>query len=364
MPVRGYSIFQRNGRGSWYIAYKNGEGKRVVEKASVQKSIAHEIGRRRVADADRVRAGVLDPAEMRRIEAGRESIGEHVAAWKRSIVERGNTQGHAELSAKHALTLLNAAGAGRLSDLRAERVQSAVAEVAEQSSPQNARHYLTALRGFIKWCARTGRLAADPIAGVQQPAVAGKTFKRTPLSDAQLRKLLSATAKRDSNSTFGGRDRAMYYAVMANTGLRKNEARSLTPESFQLRGREPAVVVAAAYAKNRREDRIPITTAFSARLREWLKGRTPGEPVFKIATWANLSRVFAADCRAAGIAAGRGERLGVHSLRRFFITRVVLRGGLAVGQALARHSTPTLTVEYTDLTARDKRRAIAGLGVG
>jgi integrase len=154
----------------------------------------------------------------------------------------------------------------------------------------------------------------------------------------------------------------MYYRIMANTGFRRNEAASLTPESFALDDPEqPHIIVEAAYSKRRKRDTQPITREFAELLRPWLAGRSVAKPVIDFPKWMNLERVFRADCEAAGIEPVDGEILGVHSLRRFYITSVVRSAGLAVGQDLARHSTPALTKKYADLDMTDYRKGLAGL---
>jgi hypothetical protein len=72
----------------------------------------------------------------------------------------------------------------------------------------------------------------------------------------------------------------------------------------------------------------------------------------------NWNRVFRQDCKAAGIDRLDGHKLGLHSLRRWYITAGVRNGGLAVAQRLARHSTPALTMKYADLDASDRAAAL------
>jgi integrase len=96
-------------------------------------------------------------------------------------------------------------------------------------------------------------------------------------------------------------------------------------------------------------------------LRPWLNGKSAGERVFDFPKWSNVERVFKQDCKAAEITAPGGVRLGMHSLRRFYITHVVRGAGLAAGQDLARHSDPALTKKYADLTMDDYRKGLAAL---
>src|SRR5262249_4639070 len=79
-----------------------------------------------------------------------------------------------------------------------------------------------------------------------------------------------------------GPERAMLSRVAWETGFRANELRSLMPESFMLDGASPAVVVAAAFSKRRREDRLPIRREIAGRLGVFLAGRPRTEPAFPL----------------------------------------------------------------------------------
>jgi integrase len=357
---KGYSIFQRNGTGPYYVTWTDGSGRRMTRRASATRKIADEIGRAKAAEADRVRGGVIDHAEAKAAEAGRSAVATHVEKWKGALREKRRTPKHVSVQAARVNELVRRMKAVRLADITTEAVQTALANVADEGTERTANHYLAALRTFVRWCCKTNRLAADPLAGVDRFTAHEPTFRRTAINPDALAKLLAATETRTAKTPVSGRDRAMYYRVMAYTGLRKSEAASLRPESFDL-GEHPSVTVEAAYSKRRRRDSLPLKDDLVPVLRAWLANKPAGKPVFRLPKWMNLERVFCNDCRAAGIVAAEGERLGVHSLRRFFITSVVRAGGLAVGQDLARHSTPMLTKAYVDLDIRDHMKGIDGL---
>jgi Phage integrase family len=72
----------------------------------------------------------------------------------------------------------------------------------------------------------------------------------------------------------------MVYRLAVSTGLRASELRSLTPESFDLDAEQPAVAVASAYSKRRRQDLQPIRADLAGLLRPWLARRPVAVPVF------------------------------------------------------------------------------------
>jgi integrase len=354
---KGYSIFQRRGRGIWYVAWRDGTRKRRVEKGSLAKNIAHEIGRAKAQEADRIRGGVINADEARATAAAREPLSLHVDTWKLALKHKGNTSHHIEQQAMRVRKLTE--GLESRADIHADRISAAVAAVAEVSSPNNARHYLGALRTFVKWCMKTNRLMFDPIAAVEMPRVAGETFRRTALADAQVFAIVHAARTRPCKCRVPGTDRAMYYLVLAYTGLRKSEALSLSPESFDWR--KGTVTVEAGYSKHRRRDTQELPKHVAKILRPFIELVPAGRRVFRFPRHMNWHRVFEMDCAAAKVKPRVGEVLGLHSFRRWYITTVDRAAGLAVAQKLARHSTPALTAKYRDVSDEDRAKGISGL---
>lgn len=361
MKRKGYSIFQRGHRGPWYVAWRDGTGKRRVERASDSKTIAHEIGRAKATEADRVRGGVMSRAEASARQASIEPVQGHAESWGKHLGAKGRTEKYVTMQQGRVERLLKLASVDALSQLTAERIQQALARVSEQHTPNTANHYRGAMSMFCRWCVQTNRLSGTPMPGVGRVSEAGKTFRRYAFTADQLASLYTATETRPAKSPVSGKDRAMFYRVMAYTGFRRSESLSLVPEAFDLDARHPTITVEAGYSKRRRRDTQPIPTDFAELLRPWLKEKTPGKPVFDFPEWMNVERVFRADCAAAGIKPGENEILGVHSLRRFYITSIIRAGGLAVAQDMARHSTPTLTKQYSDLELRDYQKGLTGL---
>ena len=65
-------------------------------------------------------------------------------------------------------------------------------------------------------------------------------------------------------------ERVLVYRLAVESGLRAGELRSCTLcGSFILEGGEPSVTISAAYAKNRREDTLPLRADTAAR--SWLR---------------------------------------------------------------------------------------------
>lgn len=179
-----------------------------------------------------------------------------------------------------------------------------------------------------------------------------------------------------------GRQRALVYRVLAQTGLRVGELASLTVGQLELDRPVPYAVLNAADEKNRKGSNIPLRADLAAAIREWLVERLgyvqdecrawgepipvrlpAGTPLFDIPT--GLIRIFDRDREVAGIPK-RDERdrvIDLHGLRVTFGTHLCAAGvPLRVAQAAMRHSKPELTANiYTDPKLLDVAGAVAAL---
>jgi integrase len=147
---------------------------------------------------------------------------------------------------------------------------------------------------------RSGRLAAQtasttpstcgssaggsrPPAGPPATRSADRRHLRRAITPAELGAVLASTAaSRVRRCKMAGRQRCLLYAVALGTGLRRNELSSLAPESFDLAADPPTVSVGGAFTKDRRQALLPLRRDLAAQLRDWLRGRRPGEVLFPI----------------------------------------------------------------------------------
>jgi integrase len=158
----------------------------------------------------------------------------------------------------------------------------------------------------------------------------------------------------------------MLYRIAVGTGFRRNEIKSLMPESFDLDADPPTITVEAAYSKRRRRDVQPIRRDLADLLRLWLLWKRPGRPAIETSkwNWHRTSDMIKTDLEAAELeykdAAGRYADF--HSLRHTYITNIGrLPVSMKTHQDLARHSEPSLTMRYTHPQLEDKVRALEAL---
>jgi integrase/recombinase XerC len=270
---------------------------------------------------------------------------------------------------------LKAEGNGKARRLSRSTVESLLERTRRGKAVQTTNYYLAHAKTFCRWLAKDRRMPDNPLDHLE----AGNTntdrrHDRRELDAVELRRLLDATQQ--SEQTFrglSGQDRFALYAIACGTGFRASALASLTLESFDLDRRSdseregvlrftangkttamPTVTLAARFAKNRKTKVQPIPPDVADVLRDYLRGKAAGKPIWG-GTWAKNHRgaeMLRIDLEAAGIpyeVPGPDGQLyaDFHALRHSYLT-LLGRGGvdLRTAQELAGHSTPMLTARY------------------
>ena len=177
-----------------------------------------------------------------------------------------------------------------------------------------------------------------------------------------------------------GRERALLYAVLVTTGLRRKELASITVGDVLLNEERPVIRLRAADAKNGEAALLPLRPDVAAALREWIDERTeaicrqrvgvagavrPADdmPLFDVPD--KLVRILDRDIAAAGIPKrdDRGRTVDVHALRGTFGTHLARAGTDPVTlKTLMRHAKIETTLAfYVDVRLLDVDRAVGQL---
>lgn len=280
--------------------------------------------------------------------------------------------------------------------ITASGVENFLVDLREEQgrSIQTSNHYLRAIKTFVRWLKRDGRLSKDPLEGVSMlNSATDRRHNRRSLSIEEFTRLYTVTRSGPPAVGLSGPDRAMLYMLAAWTGLRRGEIGSLKLHSFDLMAKSPTVTVAAAYSKHRREDVCylhgELVDAFTA----WLELRKPApdELLFPISEEAGgidrrtskMLRVDLGIAREIWISEAetekdcckreasdflkyvdaRGRYADFHALRHTFITNLA-RANVdpKTAQTLARHSDIRLTMDiYTHIDQKQQVAAIDSL---
>ncbi len=251
------------------------------------------------------------------------------------------------------------------SDITPGKVETYLKRLRDEGlSVRRSNGYLTALKSFAGWMIDTRQASESPLRGLRK--LNEKTDvrrERRAATPDELRKLIATTATSGESFGMDGQERSLLYRFCAETGLRANEARSLTARDFDLDGL--AVTVPAGYSKHRETDTVPLREELAEALRGHLSGKLPTGKAFG-GSYSRLTdrtaEMLQSDLEAAGVAYvdEHGRVLDFHGLRHSFVTNLS-HAPSRVAQSLARHKTSAMTDRYTHVRLNDERAALAML---
>ena len=369
-----------------YLASKGSEAEHVEQTESRIRAIADGCGFKFIRDvsASRLAAWLADARQCR--HSGKTSPAEGVRGIAKTYGQIAKAFGVGEST----VTYWRRQGAPivprKRNDLAAIARWKAERDTREGLSIATSNAYLTAAKGFCRWLVRERRAAENPLSHLSAlNAKPDIRRERRALEPGELARLLDKARAGEACCGLTGEARAMLYLTAAATGLRASELASLTASSFDLTADPPTVTVEAAYSKHRRRDELPIRADLAERLAAFLDAqgrRTRDEaadvlrfdrrgersPQAKLwpGSWIDTpAAMLRVDLKAAGIPYRdeAGRYFDFHALRHHFITWLAQSGVHPKdAQALARHSTITLTMDrYSHTGIRDMNAALAKL---
>lgn len=324
----------------------------------------------RLAPDLRNRLAKMDLLTARQV-AARRPLTELLDDWEKHLTAKGTSASQIRSVVGRALRVLDGVTAAHWLDIDAAKVEQFLKSARErETKPLSARtsnFHLQAARQFCKWAVRTGIASEDPLRMLTfLNAEEDRRRERRALNAVELKTLLVTTEGGPDRAGMSGKERALLYRVAAETGLRKNEIKTLMVADLDVADAEHASLrVRAANAKNGREARLPLRPATARALIAHIENRTPLSVVFTTPKHWRAADMLAADLATAEIKAkdDAGRVIDFHALRTTFGTNLA-RGAvpLQLAQRLMRHSDPKLTSSvYTVLSRDDERAAVAAL---
>lgn len=312
---------------TFYAKFRDGEGQvRVVatnaRTESGARSVLAELERR----AERVRSGLLTPAESRAADFGRTAIDTQLAAYRLDMESRTLAPVRIENVARQLARICRECGFATVASLDGQAFARWLADrTAEGMSPGMRNTYRLEAVAFANWLIRTGRRhGSNPFQSVPRAdAKSNPARKRRALTADELARLLvvarlrpladlgRATVRIDpppgkpmkrANWTFAelsfdeleaaaararerhnpallaaaertGRERRLIYLTLATTGLRKGELAQLTCGQVSLDSDPPFLTLERGQEKNRQGSTLPLRADVAAELRGWLADR-------------------------------------------------------------------------------------------
>ena len=336
------------------IGYKKA-GERPDELSDWLNHIPSKM-RRRFAEI-----GLLNPE---RVEAGKLLI-ERIEDFVEFLKAKNNTPAYIKLLVSRINIVLTGCKFLYWSDINPNRVQRHLSGLRNDGngiSGQTFNHYLTGLKVFCNWIVQNRIASENPLQFLKGLNVrTDRRHDRKALSVDELRKLLETTATQPERFGMSGYERFLLYKLAIETGLRRNELKSLTVGSFDFD--KLTVKVEAGYSKYRREDILPLRHETASILKSFFTGKTPGVKVFNIQK--RIADMIQEDLKAAGIVYKdeSGRYADFHSLRHD-TGKLLAAANVSpkVAQKILRHSDINLTLSrYTHTLAGQEAQAVESL---
>ena len=311
-----------------------------------------------------VKIGILDSSRA----AGAKTLSEHLDDYKGSMLARGLTTKQAGQECCRIARIIKGCGFSNWSDVRADRLETYLADL--RNGPKNlcartSNGYLGAFGTFLTWMVQHRRASENPIAYLRPlNERVDRRHDRVPFEIDEVRRLLDVVEREPVRFGMTGRERAILYKMTAETGLRANEVRTLCVSSFDWKAR--TVTVEAGHSKHRREDVLPLRPETVLELQTFFAGKLPTAKAFG-GTYVRLtdktSTVLKADLAAAGIPyideAGRYHDF--HALRHTCGSWLAAMGvHPKLIQSIMRHSDINLTMGRYCHTLRGQEAAAVG----
>lgn len=375
-------LYTRKARGPWWVAFSIDGHRYRFSTRLRNKRQATRRAEDIIQEAERKHAAgrVYAPNRARRLS-------KLIREYRDALRQRGRSASHISLTIYRIERVLE--GIDKQGAATPERITKALARIAEEPveraagdarppSPRTVDYYRVATNGFFRWLQRRGVRTDNPVASVDRRAHGDLTYRRRPLTEAQLQRLVQTsrtqplvsarkhrihagvTPREETRLRRMGELRSLVYLVAARQGLRRGECRALAWRDVDLK--RGTITIRASTAKSRREATLPLCDDVRQAL---LKARGGTSPTGRVFRSLPSTRTLRRDLKAARIPAVTEEGVvDFHSLRHTTGT-LLARAGVApqLTQEFMRHANyATTQTYYTHLRLDDLRGAAEALG--
>jgi len=393
-------------RGRWRFQYTDWRGRRRTGTGSASKTETAKLAAHVQAQQDAIRKGWAKAPKVSDRARALADVAREYEEWGRTCGGRGGrpwSEVHAKNKRRYLDHWLKAFGPIAVQDVTLSRAEAILRELARTGLPQKGRatrvfcsnvcraaaskrrargeevvpgegcaicgkptpprkqrarkltgktlaNAAEVLRSMMSWARRRGYVDANPLEYMAGHDTTPRSRRRAP-TDREIRLILKHAAS-DAER--------LVYEVALCTGYRQGELRALRVEDLDVKG--CTLPLAAEFTKARRAARQPIPRALADRLAASCEGKALGAPMLDgLEAKDRPLDVLYATMKRAGIPKwAPGGKLDFHALRNGYISRVVEAGASAKeAQELARHSTPTITMNTYARASGDRLRAVA-----
>ena len=352
----------------WYIDYKTADGTRKRVKAFKDKQATAQLAAQLEKEAELAQAGIVDKYKEHR----KRPLAEHLEDFEQSLLAKGGTVKNAKQVKSRVKRVFDECKFTFWNDIQASKVQYTISDLRKyvktkaglkdlgEISAQTYNFYLKAVKQFCKWMVQDDRVGESPVEHLQTINVrTDRRHDRRSLEPDEIRRLLEATRAAPERFGMTGHQRAILYRLAIETGLRRDELKSLKKSSFDFEN--CTVMVEAAYSKNRKQSVLPLRKDTAAEIESLLQGKLPTIQVFKVPE--KTANMLKADLEAVKIpyVDDAGRYADFHALRHSTGSLLVASGAHPkVVQSIMRHSDINLTMSrYTHIFRGQESDAVA-----
>ncbi len=303
-----------------------------------------------------LRIGLLN---SNRVAAGK-SLTEHLKAFEETLVAKERTPKYIKESIAQLKRVFEGCRFYYWSDISASKVETYLKGLRDNGiSYRRSNAYLKTAKMFCRWMTERSFASESPLQSLRTLNVElDRRRERRAGTPDELRRLLEVTANGPMRFGLSGSVRALVYKFAAETGLRKNELRTLKVSALDFENL--TVTVETGYSKHRKKDVLPLKPEMVAELRNYCANKTPNTNLFALTD--KTANMIQADLADTGIdyVDANDKVFDFHGLRHTFITN--LRNAPSrVAQSLARHRSSAMTDRYTHIRLYDERAALKDL---
>jgi integrase len=380
---------------TWSIRFRDIDGhQREISTKCTDKTGALRKLSEFSATQEKRRTGFMSSQEEKMLAWRDVPLATHRADYRDWQTARGNVPNGVKAKDGHLEEMFTKLGWTRLRDLSRAGAEGWVMSRGQhrKSSAATYNAIVNGLHAFGAWLVREGRQLQNPFDGMtRMNDRIDPRRRRRAMTIKEIGALLKAAEERplaqrlvvwpDMNEVSRerfraeGRERALIYRVLLNTGLRWGELRSITNGQACLDAVPPFLLLEARNEKNRKGSNIPLRSDLLPALKAHIEARRRNWPYpISDAAWAavplfNMPSIgrhaLYEDLKWAGIQKrdANGKVLDVHALRHTFGTMLALSGApLVITQRAMRHFSPDLTANvYTHVGILEVLGAVDGL---
>jgi len=311
--------------------------------AFTDKLASQQLEAKLVKEAELAQAGVVDRYEEHR----NKPLIEHINDFQQHLLAKGNTKDYVELVISRAKRTVCGCKFATWADIQPSRIQQylmTLQNCGEGISKRTSNFYLQAIKQFCRWMVQDKRADESPLEHLKVVRVLQTDIRhpRRALEPDEIRRLLETSQNAPERFGMTGPERSMLYRLAIESGLRRNELRSLKVSSFDFEN--CTVSVKDAYSKNRRKSIVSLRKDTVASLQVFLANKMPSAQVFDVPK--RTAEMIRADLENAGIPyVEEGFFFDFHAQRHETSTLLAASGcHPKTAQSHMRHSDINLTM--------------------